>query len=322
MKLLITGGAGNVGSVLAGMALQHNHHVRVVDALWFEKKVPVLFCNDSRYEFIKGDIRDEKLMNECVQDVDYVVHAAAVVGDPASKLFPEITRKINHAAAVNLINICGRNGVKGFLFLSTCSNYGVASELADENTALKPLSLYAETKVDVEKYLIEHADGPDWLIGRLSTVYGVSPRIRFDLTVNDFAMNGFRNKFLDIFLPLSYRPYVHVWDLAKILLALLADFDRVKNNVFNIGFPGENYQKIKIAEAVKKQLPEVKINIVKQGGDLRDYQVDFTKVHKAVRVEREFDAERSVREFINLFRQGVISDFDNPVYYNTSPDFS
>jgi nucleoside-diphosphate-sugar epimerase len=322
MKLLITGGAGNVGSVLTGMALRQDHQVRVVDALWFDKKVPLLFYNDPRFEFIRGDIRDEKLMNECVKGIDFVIHAAAVVGDPASKLFPEITKEINHDAAINLINVCGRSRVKGFIFLSTCSNYGVSSELANESTVLKPLSLYAETKVNVEKYLMEHKNGPSWLIGRLSTVYGVSPRIRFDLTVNDFAMNGYRNKFLDIFLPLSYRPYVHVWDLAKILLALLADFDNVKNNVYNIGFPGENYQKIKIAEAVKKHLPEVKINIVKEGGDLRDYQVDFSKVHKVVRVKREYDAERSVKQFVHLFKQGVISDFDNPAYYNTSPDLS
>ncbi len=322
MKLLITGGAGNVGSVLAGLALKNDYEVRVVDTLWFDNKVPLLYCNYPRYEFLRGDICDQELMHEAVQGVDFVVHAAAVVGDPASKKYPELTKKINRDATINLIDLCAQNGVKGFVFLSTCSNYGIANELADENTPLKPLSLYAETKVNVEKYLMERPDNPAWIIGRLSTVYGVSPRVRFDLTVNDFAMNGYRNKFLDIFLPLSYRPYVHVWDLAKIMMALLADFDKVKNNVFNIGFPGENYQKIKIAEAVKKYLPDMKINILKEGGDLRDYQVDFSKLQKFINVKREFDAERSIRESIRLFDQGVIGDFDNPAYYNTSPRLS
>jgi len=322
MKLLVTGGAGNVGSVLVNLALQKGYEVKVVDALWFEKKIPLLNLSNPNYEFILGDICDQVLMKECVKDIDYVIHAAAVVGDPASKMFPDITAKVNQQAAINLIKLCEKNEVKGFVFLSTCSNYGISSGLANEESELKPLSLYAETKVNVEKYLMQEVKGIDWVIGRLSTVYGISPRIRFDLTVNDFAMNGYRNKCLDIFLPLSFRPYVNVWDLARILLVMIEDFTRVKNNVFNIGFPGENYQKIKIAEAVKKYIPNLKINIVKEGGDLRDYQVDFSKLHKMINLNREYDAERSVKEFINIFKQGVITDFDNPVYYNTSPHFS
>jgi nucleoside-diphosphate-sugar epimerase len=322
MKLLITGGAGNVGSVLVNLALQNGYKVKVIDALWFNKNIPLIHLSNSDYEFIKGDIRDQELMKKSLHDIDYAVHAAAVVGDPASKKYPELTVKVNQEATINLIKLCEMNKVKGFVFLSTCSNYGISSGLAHEQSKLKPLSLYAETKVNVERYIMQEVKGIDWVIGRLSTVYGISPRIRFDLTVNDFAMNGYRNKYLDIFLPLSFRPYVHVWDLARILLALIGNFKNVKNNVFNIGFPGENYQKIKIAEAVKKYIPELEINIVKEGGDLRDYQVDFSKLHRMIALNREYNAERSVHEFINVFRQGVITDFDNPVYYNTSPDFS
>ncbi|MBN1797205.1 MAG: NAD(P)-dependent oxidoreductase [Spirochaetales bacterium] len=322
MKLLITGGAGNVGSVLVNLALQKGYAVRVVDTLWFNKKIPLAHLGNPEYEFIKGDICDQQLMEKSLHGIDYVIHAAAVVGDPASKLFPDLTSMINQEAAINLIKLCEMNRVKGFVFLSTCSNYGVSDGLATEKSELKPLSLYAETKVSVEQYIMQQAKGVDWVIGRLSTVYGVSPRVRFDLTVNDFAMNGYRNNFLDIFLPLSYRPYVHVWDLARVLLTIIEKFKSVKNNVFNIGFPGENYQKIKIAEAVKKYIPDLKINIVKEGGDLRDYQVDFSKLHGMIKLKREYDAQKCIGEFINVFEQGIINDFDNPVYYNTSPDFS
>ena len=322
MKLLVTGGAGNVGSVVANMALGRGYEVRVVDCLWFEKKIPLAHLSNPKYEFIKGDIRDQDLMKECVQDIDYLIHAAAVVGDPASKMFPDITQKVNQEATINLIKLCQATKFKGFVFLSTCSNYGVSNGLADEQSELKPLSLYAETKVNVEKFIMQEVEGVDWVIARLSTVYGISPRLRFDLTVNDFVMNGYRNKYLDIFLPQSYRPYVHVWDLAYILLKIIEDFDNVKNKVFNISFPGENYRKIRIAETVKKYVPDLKIDIVKQGGDLRDYKVDFSKLHKMIKIKPKFNAEKSVKEFLRLFEQGIITDFDNPVYYNTSPDFN
>jgi nucleoside-diphosphate-sugar epimerase len=132
-------------------------------------------------------------------------------------------------------------------------------------------------------------------------------------------MNGYRNKYLDIFLPLSFRPYIHVYDLALITAEILKDFNRLRNNVFNIGFPGENYQKIKIAQAVKQKIPDVQIEIVKDGGDIRDYQVDFSKLHNHLKLSRKFGLEQAVVEILDMLKMGLIKDFDNPVYYNTSP---
>lgn len=126
---------------------------------------------------------------------------------------------------------------------------------ANEESELIPLSLYAKTKVNIEKYLMDNEHNMDWVIGRLSTVYDSSPRMRFDLTVNDFTLNAYIKKYLGIFLPESFRPYVHVYDLANIIITLVRTFQKVKNNVFNIGFEGENYQKIQIAETVKKYVP-------------------------------------------------------------------
>ncbi len=322
MKLLITGGAGNVGSVITNEALRRGYAVRVIDVLWFEKKVPLVHYQNPNYEFIRGDITDQETLEKTLDSVDFVIHAAAVVGDPASKKFPELTRHINQEASINLINRASQNGVKGIIFLSTCSNYGIVDGMAQEESELKPLSLYAETKVNVERYITDKLKDLDWVIGRISTVYGSSPRMRFDLTVNDFTMNGYRNKYLDIFLPLSYRPYIHVFDLAQVILGIVEDFDGVKNNVFNIGFPGENYQKIKIAEAVRRHISDLKIEIVKEGGDLRDYQVDFSKLHRYIKVQRTYDVDKAVREILDILQKGIIKDFDNPIYYNTSPDIS
>ncbi len=319
MKLLITGGAGYIGSVITNLALQKGLQVRVIDKLWFNEQIPLIHLNNPGYEFIHGDICDAKLVDSALEGVDYVIHTAAVVGDPASKLFPELTTRINYEASVNLINAAEQKGIKGFLFFSTCSNYGKTDGLATEETELKPLSLYASSKVDTERHLMDKTKTLPWVIGRLSTIYGSSPRMRFDLTVNDFTLNGWTKKYLDIFLPESFRPYIHTYDISAIALKLIENISYVKNNVFNIGFEGENYQKIEIANIVKKYIPDVKIDILKEGGDLRDYQVDFSKLHKFIKVEQVFDVDKGVNEIYDMLKLGLVTNPAAEVYYNTTP---
>lgn len=319
MKILITGGAGYIGSVLTNLALQNGHSVVAVDHLWFNESIPLIHLSNPNYQFVKGDICEKQVVEGAMQNIDFVIHTAAVVGDPASKLFPELTKKINEDASYHVIDLARERGVKGFIFFSTCSNYGIANDLATEETALSPLSLYAESKVNVERYLMDKVKDMNWVIGRLSTIYGASPRMRFDLTVNDFTLNAWKKKYLDIFLPESYRPYIHVFDLANVMMNVIANFDKVKNNVFNIGFPGENYQKIQIANTVKKYIPDVKIDILKEGGDKRDYQVDFSKLHKFLSIKQIFNVDKSVAEIYEMLKNGYITNPEAPVYYNTTP---
>lgn len=322
MRILITGGAGYIGSVLTNLALQRGHLVTAVDALWFNEQIPLIHLNNPNYTFHKGDMGSAELMEPLCQNADFIIHTAAVVGDPASKLFPELTTEVNEKASIRLIETAQKTGVKGFIFFSTCSNYGVANDLATEDTPLQPLSLYAESKVNVERYLMNKSQGIDWVIGRLSTIYGASPRMRFDLTVNDFTLNAYTKKYLDIFLPESYRPYIHVYDISNVMLHIIDGFDRVKNNVFNIGFAGENYQKIQIAETVKKFIPDLRIDILKEGGDKRDYQVDFSKLHRFIDVKQVFNVEKSVSEIYTMLKNGYIRNPEASVYYNTSPNLA
>jgi nucleoside-diphosphate-sugar epimerase len=322
MRILITGGAGYIGSVITSLALQNGHSVIAVDCLWFNPQIPLIHLSNPSYRFVKGDICERSVVEPLVKEADIIIHTAAIVGDPASKLFPELTKKINEDASYQLIDLARANGVKGFIFFSTCSNYGVANDLATEETELRPLSLYAESKVNVEKYLIEKVNDMGWVIGRLSTIYGASPRMRFDLTVNDFTLNAWKKKYLDIFLPESYRPYIHVFDLANVMMHIIADFDKVKNNVFNIGFPGENYQKIQIANSVKAKIPDVKIDILKAGGDKRDYQVEFSKLHRFIKVKQIFNVDKSVAEIYEMLSKGYIPDPEAECYYNTTPRLS
>lgn len=320
MKILVTGGAGYIGSVISNLALQKGYKVKVIDSLWFKKESPLIHISNPNYEFIKGDIRDDKLIDKELKGIDFVIHTAAVVGDPASKKFPKLTSEVNHKASINLISKASKHGVKGFIFFSTCSNYGVSKGAANEETPLNPLSLYAETKVNVEKHLMNEAKGIDWVICRLSTVYGPSFRMRFDLTVNDFAMNAFNTKYLDVFMPYTYRPYIHVFDVANTVLEIINKFEKVKNNVFNVGFEGENYQKIQIVEAVKKFIPDLSVDIVEKGKDLRDYQVDFSKLQRYLGLKNSYTVEDGVKEVIEILRQGFITDTQNRIYYDTYPD--
>ncbi|MFN5319595.1 MAG: NAD-dependent epimerase/dehydratase family protein [Bacteroidia bacterium] len=161
MRILITGGAGYIGSVLTNLALQRGHTVTAVDALWFNEQIPLIHLNNPNYTFHKGDIGSTTLMEPLCENADFIIHTAAVVGDPASKLFPELTTEVNEKASIRLIKTAQKAGVKGFIFFSTCSNYGVANDLATEDTPLQPLSLYAESKVNVERYLMEKPQGLD-----------------------------------------------------------------------------------------------------------------------------------------------------------------
>lgn len=323
MKVLITGGAGYIGSVIVNRMLQNNLKVRAIDALWYEKKIPFAHLENPDYEFKRIDITNGPLLNECLDGVDFVIHTAAVVGEPAGKKFPELTYNVNYKASLELINkLRKKKRVKGFVFLSTCSNYGKSERLMTENAPLRPLSLYAETKVNVEKYLMDEIKDLDWVICRLSTTYGSSPRMRFDLTVNDFTINALINKCLDIYLPHTYRPYIHVFDVAEIILKIIENFDKVKNNIFNIGFEGENYQKIKIAEIVKKFIPDMSVMVSREGADPRDYQVDFSKLQRYLNIQKTHSVEDGVKEIMGLFNSGLIKNYSDRKYYNTYPNLN
>lgn len=318
-KILITGGAGYIGSVITEQFLSSGNKVVALDSLWFNKGIPFLFKDNPNYKFVKGSILDSEILDKIMSSgIDYLVHTAAVVGEPASNKFPDLTEEINYRGAINVINKSLQYNLKGFIFFSTCSNYGIADGIAKEDSSLNPLSLYARTKVNVEHYLMDKAKGLDWVICRLATVYGLSPRMRFDLTVNDFVSNAYIKKYIDIFLPYTHRPYIHVRDVAKVIQGIIDNFKNSKGEIFNVGFNGQNYQKIQIANIVKIFIPELKIEIVKSGSDARDYQVDFSKLQRLVGIKNDFMLEDGVREILELLKSGKV-DPQQSCYYNTNP---
>lgn len=319
MKFLITGAAGYIGSMLSYYLVSKGYEVVGVDKLLHGGKSLLGLMNNGKFKLIVEDIANIESYEKYIGDDTIIVNLAAIVGEPASRKMPEETKKTNLHATKKLIDLANKRKVKKFIFVSTCSNYGLVKdqEYADENSALNPLSLYAETKVEMEKYLInEVKDNMNWTILRFATVYGISPRPRFDLTVNDFTMTAFKDKKLVVFLPHSNRPYVHVFDISRAIDLVINNFEKTKNEIYNVGDTKENYQKIKIVEEVKKLIPELEVEFVEKGNDLRDYKVNFDKIKKDLGFQITKTVPEGIKEVYETIRNGIIKDFDNPEYYN------
>lgn len=314
MKVLVTGGAGYIGSVLVRQLLQKNFTVRVLDSLKFGGDALYEVMLHPNFEFIKGDIRNEEQTDRALKDIDAIAHLAAIVGDPACKKYSEEAQQTNWDASVKLFEKAEKAGIKRFVFASTCSNYGKMADPGDfvtEESELRPVSLYAQLKVKFEKFLLEEKKNSNMCSTalRFSTVYGFSPRIRFDLTVNEFTRNAVVNGEQEIWGPQFWRPYCHVDDLARsVVVALESDEKKIRANVFNVGDTSENYQKGMIMEEVKKVVPEVKIKFVETGEDPRDYRVNFDKIKKDLGYSITKKVPDGIKEIYSLVKSRIITD--------------
>ena len=260
-RVLVTGGAGYIGSVTVRLLLQAGYFVRVLDNLSFGGESLLELLNHNHFEFVKGDISKEEDLVKSLEDMDFVVHLAAIVGDPACAKMPELTHKINLEASKKLYELAQNNNIQKFIFASTCSNYGKMADtnsFVNEDSELKPVSLYAETKVGFEKYLLDQKSSSATLatILRFSTVYGLSPRMRFDLTVNEFTKDLTLGKELLVFGEQFYRPYCHVLDLARsVVVALEAENSLTAFEIFNVGDTKEKLSKASYCEAYPRTNP-------------------------------------------------------------------
>jgi nucleoside-diphosphate-sugar epimerase len=322
MNVLITGGAGYIGSALAPRLLGAGHRVRVLDILLHGGRSLLPVWGHPGFEFVRGDIRDAGTVAAALDGVDAVVHLAALVGDPACAKQPDLARAVNLEASLHLLTESRRLGVSRLVFASTCSNYGKMKDpegFVDEASELAPVSLYAETKVAVERTILADtaANGFCPTLLRFATVYGVSPRMRFDLTVNEFTLEMVGRGRLVVFGEQFWRPYVHVLDAARAVETVLsAPPKSVRGQVFNVGSTEENYRKLDIVELIRPHAPEAVVDFVQKKEDPRDYRVSFSKIRHRLRFQPERTVAGGIRDVARLVRDGVLADFEKPEYRN------
>jgi nucleoside-diphosphate-sugar epimerase len=288
MRVLVTGAAGYIGSAFAAKLISCGHEVVAVDNLRFGGESLLPIWGHPLFSFHRFDLASDPgeippLLSGA--GFDAIVHLAAIVGDPACKAEPGVAEAVNHAATCNLAKVASENGVPRFVFSSTCSNYGCSGhpdELLDESAELRPQSHYADLKVRAEQFLLNGCnwkDGTAPTVLRFATAHGVSPRMRLDLTVNEFAATLASGKVLDVYNPQAWRPYCHVQDICRALLLVLeAPADLVAFATFNVGDTSENYRKKMIVDAAKRLWPRADIRFRSGPDDPRDYRVDFSKI--------------------------------------------
>lgn len=314
MKVLVTGGAGYIGSVLVRQLLDKGYSVKALDNLNFGGDALIDVMLNPNFEFMKGDVRNADDVKLALEGVDAIAHLAAIVGDPACKKYSDDANSTNWDGSVALFDAAEAAGVKRFVFASTCSNYGKMADpdsFVTETSELNPVSLYAELKVKFEKYLLE--DNKDSKMCstalRFSTVYGFSPRIRFDLTVNEFTRNATVNGEQPIWGAQFWRPYCHVDDLARaVVLVIESAEEKVRANVFNVGSTEENYNKGMIIEEVCKVVPNVKVDYVEMNEDPRDYRVNFDKIKNDLGYTITKKVPDGVKEIYTLLKTGIVTD--------------
>lgn len=321
-KILVTGGAGYIGSVLTRQLLEKGYEVRVLDRLMYGGEPIIDLFNYPNFEFIKGDVRNREDVEKAVEGVTCIAHLAAIVGDPACAKDPELSKSTNLEGSKLLYDIANDKGVKKFVFASTCSNYGKMDDpgaYVNEESTLAPVSIYAETKVATEQYLLSQPKTntckPTCL--RFSTVYGLSLRPRFDLTVNEFTKELALGRELVVFGEQFWRPYCHVYDLARSVIKVIeSEEDAVAFDVFNVGDTAENYQKQMIVDEIKKQIPDARVKYVSKNEDPRDYRVDFSKIKNKLGFELMFTVPDGISQIKEVLDAGFILNPDDSKYKN------
>ena len=324
-NILVTGGAGYVGSGLLRELLSKNYNVTCVDSLMFGGESLLDIWHNVNFNFIKCDINNWDAMNNILTNnqFDAVIHLAAIVGDPACRLQSELAIKTNWQSTKWLLDKSLEIGIKKFVFASTCSNYGKMDNpdlYVDEKSPLAPVSLYAELKVKFENYMLSDIEKrndfcPTAL--RFSTVYGMSPRMRFDLTVNEFTKDLAMGKELIIFGEKFWRPYCHVKDFSNAFITILrAPDSKVAYNVFNVGDTSENYTKQMLIDEILKSIPHSKIKYVNKNEDPRDYRVNSDKIKRELGFEITMRVPDGIEEVKRIVQEGIIQDPENQRYYN------
>jgi len=312
MHVFVAGGAGYIGSVLASTLLEHGHRVTVLDRLYFGDTLarPRARFGD-RLRIVRGDVRS--FARELLDSVDAVVDLSGISNDPSCELEPELTRSVNVDGAKRLALFAREHGVRRYVFSSSCSVYGHGEGLGlSETSARHPVSLYARAKAEVEDFLLGLGQASrgemEVTCLRLATVFGLSPRMRFDLAVNVMAKNAYVNRRITVDGGgRQWRPFVHVADAARAFeLGLTGPADKLAGQVFNVGSDANNVQILNLAFRVRDAVPATEVVHAPTDPDLRDYNVSFEKVHTVLGFTAERSIDDGIREVLAALRDGAV----------------
>jgi len=325
--ILITGGAGYIGSYLTSELLRANYRVTVLDSLLFGGESLVPFLHHPNFHFIKADVTEPRAVKDALKDgwqkPDAIVHLAAIVGFPACQAVgKQVAWRYNVEATKMAFGQAADLGVERFVFASTYSNYGLSpeGEPVTEESPLNPQSLYAETKIASEEFLLRQKDASCApLIFRFATLYGLSPRTRFDLIVNQFVLEAFTKRELIIYQRGYSRSFVHIHDVVRgVMMGLEAERSKICGEIFNLGTDDGNYSKDDIVRLVLKRLPEtvVEYKDLTFGGDMRDITVSFAKIKNVLGFDTTLDVDDGIRELLFALKSGIIRNPSDEKYRN------
>ena len=304
MKILITGGAGYLGSVITKKMLEEGHEVVVLDKLIFNQTSLLGYTYTSKFRFVYGDVRNEKLLEKLCNEVDVIIPLAAIVGFPACDADPKLAKEVNFQQIVNIVKFTNGKGKK-ILYPNTNSGYGLGLGQTEctEESPLTPISVYGQTKCDAENFLRTSTDA---IIFRLATVFGVSTRMRTDLLVNDFTYKAITDKYIVVFEKTFKRNFIHIRDVASVFVFMLKNYDKYKGEVFNIGLSNANLSKQELLEKIQTHVKDfaVSYNDYYEDPDKRDYIVSNEKV-ESTGWKPEWDLDMGIKELIMAYQMIV-----------------
>ena len=325
--ILITGGAGYIGSLLTSELLRLGYRVTALDSLLFGGEAIVPFLHHPNFHFVKTDVTEPRAVKDSLKDgwgkPDAVIHLAAIVGFPACQAVgKQVAWKYNVDSTKMVYEQATDLGVERFVFASTYSNYGLSQDgkPVTEESPLNPQSLYAETKIAAEEFLLSQKDSPTApLLFRFATLYGLSPRTRFDLIVNQFVLEAFTKRVLIIYQRGYSRSFVHIRDVARgVIMGLEAEQSKIRGQIFNLGTDNGNYSKDDIVALVRKRMPEVEVEYkdLTFGGDMRDITVSFAKIKRVLGFDTTLDVDDGIRELLFALKTGLIQNPTDTRYRN------
>jgi nucleoside-diphosphate-sugar epimerase len=306
-RVLITGGAGYLGSTLAQHLLDQGYRVTVLDNLMYKQLSLLHLFKYDRFNFVRGDVRDKELLQRLVADHDTVIPLAAIVGMPACAANPDLTVAVNFNQIQNIVDVLESG--QQIIIPNTNSQYGSSPDIITEESPFKPLSLYAQTKCDAEEYVLKHGNG---VVLRLATVFGVSPRMRQDLLVNDFVYKAVTDGYLVLFEGHFKRNYIHVQDIARTFQFMIENYETCKGEVYNVGLSSANLSKLELAECIKLQVPNlvIKQDEFKEDFDKRNYIVSNEKIER-LGWEPKFNLDYGIRQLINAYQMTTVHNNRN-----------